>query len=353
MTRPDRDPRARPSLKDVASLAGVSFQTTSKVLRGGGRVADDTRARIHRAADELGYVPNEVARSLVTRRTRTIGVLVGDLSDHVVARFVVGAEHEARQRDHAIVVVRAGSADGEGRRPIRSLLERRVDGVVSFAPQLEADERHGELLRNHVPSVSIHAVPGGGVDLVGSDERAVGRLAAEHLVGRHGHDRIGMVTGPARRRVSAIRADAFASAVAAAGVSLPPEAIVEGAWSPESGHDAASELLTRRPDLTAVFVHNDDMAVGVLHAAAALGRSLPDDLAVIGCDDVPVAAHTRPPLTTVRLPFHETGAVAVRLLLERLDAEAAPHRRQLLPVELVVRRSCGCVAVDVSTEERA
>lgn len=330
-------------MKDVAARAGVSFQTTSKVLRGGGRVAADTRERILAAAHDLGYVPNDVARSLVTRRTQTIGVVVGDLADHVIAQFVVGAEDEARSRDHSIVVVRV-AADREAGPSLRSLLERRAAGIVSFAPQLERDPSYGEALRTQLPSVSIHSVEGGGVDLVGSDERSVGRIVADHLVGDHGHEVLGSVTGPASRRVTGIRATGFAQAVRRHGAVLPAAAVEEGAWTPRSGYEATVALLRRRPDVSAVFVHNDHMAVGALHAAAELGRHVPGDLAVVGCDDVEVAAHLRPPLTTVHLPLHEIGAATVRTLLERIEQPDAPLAHEVLPVGLVRRRSCGCTS---------
>jgi LacI family transcriptional regulator len=335
----------RPSLKDVAERAGVSFQTTSKVLRGGGTVADRTRRRILAAAEDLGYVPNDVARSLVTRRTHTIGVVVGDLSDHVIARFVVGAEQEARRQDHALAIVSVEPGTDEGELSLRSLLERRVDGIITAAPQLESDTWLGDLLRTQVPAVSIHSIAGGGVSLVGSDHRATARLATDHMIAL-GHHRIGMVAGPRSRRVSRSRARGYADALAGAG--LPPDQtiVAEGDWQPGGGYDAASAILSRVDDVTAIYVHNDLMAVGVLHAAWDRGLRVPDDLAVIGCDDIPTAAHTVPPLTTVHLPFIETGAAAVRLLLEQLASPPDAPRRELLPASLICRASCGCAGRD-------
>lgn len=328
-------------MKDVARRAGVSFQTTSKVLRGGGTVADATRQRIRAAADELGYVVNDLARSLVTQRTRTVGVVVGDLDDHIIARFVAGADREARQNGYALVIISVETGSGQGERSFRTLLERRVDGIVTAAPQLEDDARFGELLRTQVPTVSIHAISGGGVSRVGSDQRETARLATQHLAAL-GHTRIGMVTGPTSRRVARSRSQGYAAALSDAGRAIDDELIAEGDWQPQSGYDAASAILSRAPDVTAMYVHNDLMAVGVLHAARDRGLTVPEDLAVVSCDDIPTAAHTIPPLTTVCLPMAETGAAAVRLLLEQLVDGPDRIERLLLPVSLVCRASCGC-----------
>lgn len=331
----------QPSLKDVATHAGVSFQTASKVLKGKGTVAEETRERVIRVADELGYVPNVVARSLVTQNTRTVGILVGDLSDHIVARFVVGAEREARRRGHAVLIGSLDPGGSDDETPLQALLERRVDGIVMAAPQLEEDDRLGELLRGHVPAVSIHHVPGGGVTLVGSDQFQTGYLATGHLLSL-GHRRIGSVTGLESRRVTQSRLRGYREALERAGVAFDPMLLEEGDWEAEGGYQATKRLLERSPDISAIFAHNDLMAIGVLSALHEKGLEVPKDCAVIGCDDIPVAAHTIPPLTTVRIPFYETGETAVRMLLDTIVGELQEPQIALLPVSLVHRTSCGC-----------
>lgn len=333
----------RPSIKDVAERAGVSFQTTSKVLRGGGTVSKATRERIHVIAEELGYVTNDVARSLVTRRTRTIGVAVGDLSDHIVAKFVAGAEQEAREQQHSVLIVSVDTGTDGGERSLRTLLERRVDGIVVAAPQLEVDARLGALLQGPIPVVSIHGVAGGGVRLVGSDQQETARLATAHLLAL-GHRHIGMVTGDPSRRVARSRARGYAAALEACGLAPDASMVAQGDWQPGGGYVGTASLLDRHPDITAVYVQNDLMAIGALHAASDRGLRVPADLAVVGCDDIPTAAHTVPTLSTVRLPFTETGARAVRMLLEGAEGASAddPQRPVLLPVRLVCRQSCGC-----------
>lgn len=330
----------RPSIKDVAARAGVSFQTVSKVLRGQGTVSDATRARIQEAADALGYVPDEVARSLVRQRTQTLGVVVGDLSDHVVARFVPGVEQEARRHDYGTFIVNLPTDPADGERSVRSLLSRRVDGIVAAAPQLEEDARLGRLLER-VPTVAIHSVLGQDIPQVGSDQRETGRVATDHLLSL-GRRRIGMVTGLATRHVTSSRTTGWAAAHADHGVTQDDDATEEGDWTPAGGHSAVRRLLRRRPDLDAIFVHNDLMAVGVLRALAEDDRRVPDEVAVVACDDIAVAAFTTPSLSTIRLPFVETGAEAVRLLMELLDEAIDDHEVRLLPSQLQCRESCGC-----------
>ncbi|HVX44427.1 MAG TPA: LacI family DNA-binding transcriptional regulator [Mycobacteriales bacterium] len=326
------------SLKDVAARAEVSFQTVSKVL--GGRpvtVSDATRQRIWAAAEELGYVPNAVARGLVSKSTYTIGILTDDLEDWVLSQFVVAAEREARAHGHAVLIGAALPESTDARAYLQQLLERRVDGIITAAPSHEEDTEIAELLRGRVPVVSIHHVPGGGVPVIGSSHSEAGRMAAEHLIGLD-HREIGMITGPPSRRVVTTRSTAFRRTLTAAGVSLPPRRIVAAGWDSAAGYDAATQLLAAEPDLTAIYAHSDLMAVGVLAALRDRGRRVPDDCAVIGCDDIPFAAHLNPPLSTVHVPFRETGRQAMALLIDRIRG-ADVERKVTLPLHLVVRES--------------
>jgi LacI family transcriptional regulator len=329
------------SLKDIAARAGVSFQTASKVLNGGGNVKPETRERILVAARELGYVPNAVARGLIAQSTRTVGILADDLDDWVLAQFVVGAEREARRQGHAVLIAtldrttRGGAAD-----QARLLIERRVDGLIAATPQVEQDESVAELLRGRIPVVSMYHVPGRGVPVVGSHHRQTGELATAHLA-RLGHRRIATVTGPGTRRVVATRLRGWRLALTAAGLEADPDLVEEADWTADGGYLATHRLLDRAPGVTAVFAQNDMMAVGVLAALHDRGLAVPGDVAVVGCDDLPMVARTIPPLTTVHIPTYETGEHAVRLLLDRIAGRGQVPDRVLLPVQLVVRASCG------------
>ena len=260
------------SIKDVAARAGVSFQTASKVLNGGNvRVAPDTAARIVAVAESLGYRPNTIARSLVQRSTATIGLMTGDITDGALARFAAAAERTARGRGHGFVVGNLGEGEEGSAAMVRQLIERRVDGLILAAPQLEGDPEVADLLRQYVPAVSLHNVPGGGIPLIGSNHREGARIATRHLIGL-GHTSIGTITGPFRRHVVRSRLHGMKSA-AHGGDRAVKDLTVECDWTPASASVATRLLLQRDPGVTAIFVHSDTMAIGVLSALAAAGGS--------------------------------------------------------------------------------
>ncbi|GAC1360746.1 MAG: LacI family DNA-binding transcriptional regulator [Ktedonobacteraceae bacterium] len=330
----------RVSIKDIAAQTGVSFQTVSKVLKGQGTVAPETRRWILEVAQQMGYVPNALARSLVNRQTATIGIVASDLSDYVLAQFVVGAEREARRQEMSVIV---GAIDEEGtdaERLVRILLEQRVNGIVLAAPQLEQNPRVGEMLRGQVPVVSMYHVPGGGIPTVGSDHARTGFLATQHLL-ELGHTRIGTIIGPQDRLATQTRLRGYQRALLAADIEGLTAWIEESDWQVQGGYAATQRLLTRVPDLTAIFAQNDMMALGALSALREQGRRVPQDIAVVGCDDIAIAAYTVPPLTTIHLPFYETGEMATRLLLDIITQRSSEPGRVLLPVHLVQRASTG------------
>jgi LacI family transcriptional regulator len=229
-----------------------------------------------------------------------------------------------------------GGADGAD--IVRTLIERRVDGIIAAAPEVEEDTEVAELLRRYVPAVSLQSVPGGGVPLVGSNHRETGRLATDHLIGL-GHTAIGTITGPFRRRVTRSRLHGYEDALRDAKLETHEDLVAEGDWTPKGGAAATRLLLERSPRITAIFVHSDTMAMGVLSALSKAGCRVPDDVAVVSCDDIQFAEYLTPPLTTVRVPLAETGRQAVNLLLRSIAGEQVPERPPLLPVELIVRAS--------------
>jgi LacI family transcriptional regulator len=333
-----RKPGRHVSVKDVAARSGVSFQTTSKVLNGGGSVSDVTRARIHQAASDLGYVPNLQARSLVMQRTLTVGVITGDFSDHSLGRFIVGAEQEARRQGYGVII---SSVEHEGsgtEYALPAMMERRVDGILLAAPEMEEDQALAHVLDRTLPVVSLHNVPGGGVSTVGSDDELAGSLATRHLIAK-GHRVIATIVGSPARRATQDRLRGHIHALEEGGLHFDDDLVEEGRWSIEGGKEAAVRLFERRPDITAIFAQNDTMAIGVLSALRGLGKRVPDECAVIGCDDIDMAAYTVPPLTTVHVPFYETGAEAMRLLLNIISSGSVTAGNVVLPVQLIVRAS--------------
>jgi LacI family transcriptional regulator len=331
-------PTRHVSVKDVAARSGVSFQTTSKVLNGKGSVSEVTRTRILRVASELGYVPNLQARSLVMRSTREVGLVASDFSDHNLSRFIVGAEREARRQGYSVVITSVDPDGSGGELALRALMGKRVDGVLLAAPQMEEDHIAVQALERTVPAVSLHHVPGGGVATVGSDHELTGLLATRHLVAKS-HRQIATVVGARGRRVTQSRLRGYRRALDEAGLAFDKELVEDGDWEIAGALAATMRLFERRPEITAIFAQNDTMAIGVLSALRNLGKRVPGDCAVVGCDDIEMAAHTVPPLTTIHVPFYETGAEAMRLLLSMIAAGSVVPRNILLPVHLVVRAS--------------
>lgn len=334
------------SVRDIAARTGVSFQTVSKVLNGKGAVSEQTRQRILATADELGYVPNALARGLITQVTRTIGVVASDF----VAPFVIGAEREARSQQQSVLISHVDRHGSNGEHILRTLLERRVDGILMAAPELRHNPKIGELLRGKVPTVSIHPLHGDGISVVSPDHFETGLLATQHLVAL-GHRRIGMITGPKDRPVTETRLAAYYRVLSSNGIGTDTSLVEEGSLEAEGGYQATHRLLDRAPDLTAIFAQNDTIAVGVLSALHQRGIHVPLDCAVVGCDDMSLAAHMVPPLTTVHVPIYETGETAMRLLLNHIADPAMEAQQLLLPVHLVYRMSSGIRRTDTVADE--
>jgi LacI family transcriptional regulator len=328
-----RKPVRHVSVKDVAARAGVSFQTTSKVLNGGGTVSEVTRARIHQVASDLGYVPNLQARSLVMQRTRTVGLLAGDFSDQNLSRFIVGAEREARRQGYGVLMTSIDLEVSGTEYALPSLMERRVDGILLAVPQMEEDRAVARALDKTVPVVSLYHIPGGGVATVGPDDELTGLLATRHLVAK-GHRVIGIVIGPRASRVAQSRLRGYRKALEEARLPFDERLVTEA-----NDGAATVELLQRVPGISAIFAENDHLAIGVLSALRGIGKRVPEDCAVVGCDDIEMASFTVPPLTTIHVPFYETGEQAMRLLLEMITTGSVAPRKLVLPVHLIPRGS--------------
>lgn len=334
----DRKGTRHVSVKDVAARSGVSFQTTSKVLNGGGSVSDVTRARILQAASELGYVPNLQARSLVMQRTKTVGVVTGDFSDPGLSRSLAGAEQEARRQGYGLMLASIESEGSGTEYALPAMMERRVDGILLAAPQMEDDDAIGHVLNGPVPMVSVNHIAGGAVTTVSADDEQAGYVATCHLLER-GHRVIGTLTGPRGRRLSQSRARGYRKALDEAVIESASDLVEEAGVDVGGGVAALRRLLARRPDVTAVFCQHDLVAIGALEGLRELGKRVPADCAVVGCDGLDSAAYTSPPLTTVHVPFYDIGAEAMRVLLKMLgDGATRPHDEHV-PVQLIVRAS--------------
>ncbi|MEU6074569.1 LacI family DNA-binding transcriptional regulator [Micromonospora sp. NPDC047074] len=328
----------RPTLEAVARRAGVSRATVSRVVNGSTTVAEPIREAVRRAVAELGYVPNLAARSLVTQRTDSIALVMPEAAtrvfsdDQVFPGIIRGVSQELEAADKQLVLMLAGSPAGH-QRVERYTTGRHVDGVL-FASLHGADPLPGRLARLGIPVVCSGrpldgAVPYVDVDHVGGVARAI-----QHLIDS-GRRRIATIAGPQDMVAGIERLAGYRDTVAAAGL---PELVAVGDFTRESGAEAMRRLLDEHPDLDAVFTASDLMAHAALRALREAGRRVPDDVAVIGFDDIETAAYTEPPLTTVRQPIVEIGRRMTRLLL-RLAAGEAIEPAVVLPTELIVRES--------------
>ena len=292
--------------------------------------------RIRAAARDLGYVPNGLARGLVRRGAITVGILVDDLADPALSRFVAGAQIALDAGGHATVLV-AVRSETDASESLHKVLEHRVDGMLVVAPSLESDTSFSGALRDGVPLVSLTHLPGTAAVLLGSDHRATGTMAAEHLVGL-GHRAIATVTGPPKRQVVRLRHDGFCRVLAEAGIDLPATRVENADWSADGAYLTAAHILDRDPTVTAIFAQNDEMAIGVLRLLADRQVRVPEQASVMGCDDLPLSRFVVPSLSTIHVPFTETGARAAAVLIDLIQGREVPPR-ELLPVHLVPRAS--------------
>lgn len=336
--------KATPTIKDVAQRAGVSPSTVSRVIADHPRISAATKERVRAAMAELNYHPNAVARSLVRRRTYTIGVALSRSAEAALANpffpeVLRGVGAVARQARYFLTLTTATSYEDEREQCIELLTQRRVDGLILLASRTD-DALVDWLAQHSYPFVVLGRVPGRDVPQVNNDNVAAARAATEHLLAL-GHRQIAFIGGPPDFVVSVDRLAGYREALEGAGLRFQDDLVVHTDFSYEQAYVAARSLLVGpavRP--TAVVAIDDSVALGVLAAARELGLRVPEDLSVVGFNDSPVCAHVAPPLTSVAIPIFELGAAAARMLCDALDGVEGP-RKILLPSRLVVRGSTG------------
>ena len=326
----------RPTVVDVARAAGVSVGTVSNVVSGARAVRPETRERVERAIAELGFRPNTVARALIRRRTQTVGMVIPDVTNPFFSDLIWEVERALTDADYAVVFGNSANDPARERRYLEAFLSRRVDAlVVVVTAGADLDFVRG--LAAEVPTVFVDRLVPPDVESVVGDNDAGMALVVDHLAGL-GHRRVALVNGDAGLETARAREAGADAALARHGLELAARS--SGAFTLQSGDDQARALLGRdRP--TAVIAANDLLAMGVLAAAARAGLAVPGDLSVTGYDDIPYAAFTSPPLTTVRQPARAMGEEAARLLLARLAGDAGPPQRSVVGPELRLRSSTG------------
>jgi DNA-binding LacI/PurR family transcriptional regulator len=332
----DRSGVRRPVMMDVARLAGVSHQTVSRVLNEHPSVSEDTRRRVETAIVQLGYRRNTAARALVTRRTSTLGVVSVDTSHYGPAHTIFAIEEAARSAGYFVNFASLREINRAAMRAaLDHLTDASVDGIVVIAPvQAAVEAVNGQQL--DIPLVMVETSDRTDDLSVVVDQVAGARMATKHLLDL-GHKSVLHVRGPETWVEADARTRGWMAELAAAHAVIP--AVLTGDWSPASGYAAGLQIVDR-DDVTAVFVGNDQMSLGIMRALYEGGRSVPGDVSIVGFDDIPEAEYFHVPLTTVRQDFAEVGRRCIERLLALIDGKAAPMRNAIQP-ELIVRASTG------------
>ncbi len=352
------------TIREVAAAAGVSTQTVSRVLNNRPDVAPETFLRVQQVISETGYAPNMLARGLTQGRSHVLGVVAYGLDYFGPSRVVTAIEREAAELGYAIMlnlILEPESNDVDTL--INSLRARQVDGIIWAIPEVGANRAwlRSQLAELPVPVILVGGMTGQPyLPSIAIDNAAIGSLATEHLLaGGAGH--VGIITGPLSWWESQQRQAGWRQTMQAHGRPVEEGIVVEGDWTVLSGEQAFYRMLDACPDIDAIFASNDEMALGVLHAAHSVGRPVPEALSVVGVDNIPEASHLWPPLTTVHQPLGDAGAMAVKEI-DQLIGRSTQSRRTvdntpemtLLEPSLIVRESARPVPpVELSRERSA
>ncbi|MGI8332882.1 LacI family DNA-binding transcriptional regulator [Actinomadura scrupuli] len=322
-------------MTDVARLAGVSHQTVSRVLNGHPNVREQTRLRVRAAITELGYRPNRAARALVTGRSQLLGVVAQNTTLYGPASLLAAFELAAAEAGFAVSVGSVATLDRPSiSEAVERHLDQRVAGIVVIAPVASANEALAHIPTG-VPLVAIDGDPASASALVTVDQVAGASEATRFLLDA-GHPTVWHVSGPAEWFDSAGRIEGWERTLRAAGAEVPP--IVAADWSAASGYQAGL-MLARMPEVTAIFAANDHLALGILRAMSERGRRVPDEISIVGFDDVPEAAYFIPPLTTIRPDFGAVAKETLSLLLGQMEIGRPVAERHTIAPALIVRDS--------------
>ncbi|HXO19331.1 MAG TPA: LacI family DNA-binding transcriptional regulator [Thermoanaerobaculia bacterium] len=340
---PSQLPRSRrrgsraATIHDVAAKAGVSVATVSRVLNGKEVVRQETSRQVQAAAKALRYVPNVAARSLSSRRSQTVGIVLPDVHGEFFSEVIRGVDVAARRLGYHILVSGSHSDVGEMLEVLKTM-RGRVDGLVVMAPDVAQAALHRSL-PSDLPLVLLNSADEGR-DAITIDNYGGARAMMRYLADL-GHRRIAFVKGPAQNADARERLRGFRHAMRELGVAAPDRQEIGGHFTEESGETAARQALAAAPRPTAIFAANDSMAVGAMAALAEAGVAVPGEMSVAGFDDIPVARYVAPPLTTIRVDIADLGRRAFGLLLGAIERPAAPAgRRDSIATTLVVRQSC-------------
>jgi len=338
--------KRRVTIRQVAREAGVSTQTVSRVFNHRPDVAPETRKRVQQVIERLGYHPSHIARSLIRGRSCTLGVVGYGLEYFVPSRTLSGIEQQANELGYTLLLYLTRNPEKHNvKKVLRDMISRHVEGIIWAVPEIASNR---EWTRKEIPQLSVPVVfltmqPNSKQTVVAVDNRSGGQMATKHLIGQ-GCRNIGLITGPLDWWEARQRKLGWQNALEDKGISIEKRLIVEGDWSAASGERGLIQLLEKQTRIDSVFACNDQMALGVLKAAREIGKKVPEDLAVIGFDDIPEADYFYPPLSTVRQDMVELGHCAVRELGYMIESGWQDHitiepRAVFLQPELIVRES--------------
>lgn len=330
---------SRVTMADVAREAGVSLMTVSRVVNNKGEISQATRQRVLQIIEQLGYRPSAIARGLATQRTGTLGLVVPDIANPFFSDLARGAEDKSYAAGYNIFLCNTKEEPQREVSTLESLAEKRVDGLLVCSSRLADDPLRAALSHHPVVVLVNRQLPG--YDLAGTvcvDDVTGGRLATEHLL-QSGHRAVGFLAGPPTSHSGHLRAEGYRAALDAAGLSHHEHRVRHCSSDVSGGREIARELLAERPELTALFCYNDLVAVGALQACMDLNRRVPDDVAIVGFDDIFLAALVTPPLTTCQTPRYDLGIQAMEVLLDRIGGCLNGCEDIVFQPELIVRAS--------------
>ncbi|EMW1605375.1 substrate-binding domain-containing protein [Vibrio cholerae] len=327
------------TMKDIARLAGVSTSTVSHVINKSRFVSDEIAERVNNAAQQLNYAPSALARSLKMNRTKTIGMLVTTSTNPFFGEVVKGVERSCYHQGYNLILCNTEGDNQRMKASINTLLQKRVDGLLLMCSTLEGERLD---VFDRYPDIPIVVMDWGPIlfasDKIQDNSLQGGYMAAKHLI-ESGHKEIGCITGPLIRHQAQMRYEGYKRALAEAGIAINPDWIVESDFECEGGYQAFEKLYQRGKLPSALFVSNDMMAMGVIQAASQRDLRVPDDLSLIGYDDVHIAKFMTPALTTIHQPKYRLGKAAVDTLLYRLENPDTTAQVVQLEPTLVVRNS--------------
>jgi len=337
-------PHPSVTIRDVAAHSNVSHQTVSRVINNSDRVSPETRAKVEAAIEELGYRPNFIARSIVQGRTYTLGCISPSLTDYIFAKMIDSAQIEA-QRLGFFTLTGSAQTEAEVKLLLEEMLKRRIDGLLMLNPRDDARYHHLlPLIESNIPLTYLKNTAGDApVSSITCDGLEGGYQATKYLIGL-GHTSIATILGLQNEEDARDRLAGYRRALIEAGIQPKESLIINGKWTSKSGLEATKKLLATKETFSAIFTHNDRMAMGAIRALRESNIRVPQDISIIGFDDAPIAPYLNPPLTTMRQPIEELGQRAAQLLIKSIQYPNRAPEHVCIQSQLIERESCASVS---------